>query len=258
MTRGRFVPFLSVLAGLAVVAPLRAQATDVVAGFLVSQAARTARPEAYGTASLTMVQVAASRCAPIAGTTATSAGEGYVHPASGVGYFDCPLNLPTGSKLARIDVLTHDASDAGAMTIILGVCPIQAPGALCTGLGLNSSTGTAAAPFDGKVQLNLGGAVIDKTANLYIARVGISSTTGDVKFRQVDVYYQLQISTPAPATQTFGDVPPSYTYYKAIEALAASGITGGCGAGNFCPGSNITRGEIAVFFARALGLNFPN
>jgi hypothetical protein len=210
MKRGRFVPLLSVLAGLAIAAPLRAQTTEV-AGFLVSPSAQTARPEAYGTTALTMVQVAASRCTPIAGTTADLAAEGYVRPASGIGYFDCPLNLPAGSKLVRIDVLTHDASDAGSMTIILGICPIQAPGGVCTGAGITGSTGTAAAPFDGKVSLNLGGIVIDKTANLYIPRVGINTTAGDVKFRQIDVYYQLQISTPAFGTQTFGDVPSSYT-----------------------------------------------
>ena len=257
MKRGRFVPLLSVLAGLAITGPLRAQTTEV-AGFLVAPSARTARPEAYGTAALSMFQIAASRCTPIAGTTANTAPEGYVHTASGIGYFDCPLNLPAGSKLVRIEVLTHDASDTGSMSVVLGVCPIQAPGGLCNGVAVTSSTGTAAAPFDGKVTLNVSGVVIDKTANLYIPRVGINSTSGDVKFRQVDVYYQLQISTPALGTQTFGDVPPSYTYYKAIEALAASGITGGCGGGNYCPANNVTRGEIAVMFARALGLHFPN
>jgi hypothetical protein len=257
MKRGRFVPLLSVLAGLAMAGPLRAQTTEI-AGFLVDPSARSARPEAFGTAALTMFQIAASRCTPIAGTTANFAPEGYVHTASGPGYFDCPLNLPAGSKLVRIEVLTHDVSDAGSMTVILGICPVQAPGNLCAGAAITSSTGTAAAPFDGKVSVDVNGVVIDKTANLYIVRVGVNSTTGDVKFRQVDVYYQLQISTPLPGTQTFGDVPPSYTYYKAIEALAASGITGGCGGGNFCPGNNVTRGEIAVLFARALGLHFPN
>jgi hypothetical protein len=69
--------------------------------------------------------------------------------------------------------------------------------------------------------------------------------------------YKLQISS-APATPTFTDVPASPPYIRAIEALAASGITGGCGAGNFCPNQNLTRGEMAAFLARALGLHFPN
>ena len=69
--------------------------------------------------------------------------------------------------------------------------------------------------------------------------------------------YRLQIG-PAPATATFGDVPTTHLYFRAIEALAASGITAGCGSGNFCPSQNVTRGEMAAFLARALGLHFPN
>ena len=36
-----------------------------------------------------------------------------------------------------------------------------------------------------------------------------------------------------------------------INALAAAGITQGCGPGAFCPGDQITRGEMAAFLARA-------
>jgi hypothetical protein len=57
---------------------------------------------------------------------------------------------------------------------------------------------------------------------------------------------------------TFNDVLPSHPFYQFIEALAASGITAGCGGGNYCPDRNVTRGEMAVFFAKALGLHFPN
>jgi hypothetical protein len=56
---------------------------------------------------------------------------------------------------------------------------------------------------------------------------------------------------------TFFDVPASHPYFRFIEALAASGITAGCGGGNYCPSQNITRGEMAVFLAKALGLHFP-
>jgi hypothetical protein len=43
-----------------------------------------------------------------------------------------------------------------------------------------------------------------------------------------------------------------------VEALAAAGITGGCGPGSYCPASPVSRGEMAVFLATALGLHFPN
>ncbi len=38
-----------------------------------------------------------------------------------------------------------------------------------------------------------------------------------------------------------------------INRLAASGVTGGCGAGPFCPSANITREQMAAFLHRALG-----
>lgn len=60
--------------------------------------------------------------------------------------------------------------------------------------------------------------------------------------------------SPAPPTATFNDVPTNHPFFKYIEALAASGITGGCGSGNYCPDNPVTRGQMAVFLAKALGL----
>lgn len=42
-----------------------------------------------------------------------------------------------------------------------------------------------------------------------------------------------------------------------IEALAASDVTGGRGNGNYCPDSFVTRGRMAVFLSKALGLHWP-
>ena len=81
--------------------------------------------------------------------------------------------------------------------------------------------------------------------------------TEATQFNGAYIGYRLQIS-PAPATPTFGDVPTTHLYFRAIEALAGSGITSGCGSGNFCPSQNVTRGEMAAFLARALGLHFAN
>jgi cytochrome c peroxidase len=38
-----------------------------------------------------------------------------------------------------------------------------------------------------------------------------------------------------------------------IEKLAADGITGGCGGGNFCPNDPVSRGQMAVFIEAAAG-----
>jgi hypothetical protein len=73
----------------------------------------------------------------------------------------------------------------------------------------------------------------------------------------VEVWWRLVVSDP-PATPTFGDVPTSHPFYQFVEALAASGVTGGCGNGNYCPEAPLTRGQMAAFLAKALGLHWPN
>jgi S-layer homology domain len=180
--------------------------------------------------------------------------------SSASGTFDCIPSLPTGSKLVRIEIVAYDASDAGAVNINLVQCQSLDVNDGCAQTGLVATAGTAAVPYDGRLVADLSGnpIVVDKTSELDLVRVYLTSGGVDLQFREVDFFYQLQVSTPAPGAQTFGDVLPSNLYYKGIEALAASGITGGCGNGNFCPGQFVTRGEIATFFARALGLNFPN
>jgi hypothetical protein len=68
--------------------------------------------------------------------------------------------------------------------------------------------------------------------------------------------WRRQVSTPEGAP-TFGDVPADHGFYQFVEALARSGITAGCGGGNYCPDAPITRGQMAVFLAKALGLHWP-
>ena len=57
--------------------------------------------------------------------------------------------------------------------------------------------------------------------------------------------------TPPPCAGTFSDVPCPSTFANWIEALAAEGITGGCGGGNYCPGNPVRRDQMAVFLLKA-------
>ena len=57
--------------------------------------------------------------------------------------------------------------------------------------------------------------------------------------------------TPPPCMGTFADVPCPSTFANWIEALAAEGITGGCGGGNFCPTAPVRRDQMAVFLLKA-------
>jgi hypothetical protein len=56
--------------------------------------------------------------------------------------------------------------------------------------------------------------------------------------------------TPPPCTGVFPDVPCSSNFAPWIEAMAAEGITGGCGGGNFCPSNPVRRDQMAVFLLK--------
>ncbi len=56
---------------------------------------------------------------------------------------------------------------------------------------------------------------------------------------------------PPPCTGVFGDVACPSTFANWIEALAAEGITGGCGGGNYCPTNPVRRDQMAVFLLKA-------
>jgi hypothetical protein len=49
----------------------------------------------------------------------------------------------------------------------------------------------------------------------------------------------------------FGDVQPTHWASAWIKQLAADGITGGCGAGIYCPDSSVTRAQMAIFLLKA-------
>jgi hypothetical protein len=56
--------------------------------------------------------------------------------------------------------------------------------------------------------------------------------------------------TPPPCSGMFTDVPCSSNFAPWIEAMAAEGITGGCGGGNFCPTNPVRRDQMAVFLLK--------
>jgi RHS repeat-associated protein len=63
--------------------------------------------------------------------------------------------------------------------------------------------------------------------------------------------YGLNYQPPTPASQRFGDVPPSHPEYKWIDKLAVDGITAGCGSGNYCPETSLIRISMMIFLLRA-------
>lgn len=76
---------------------------------------------------------------------------------------------------------------------------------------------------------------------------------GSLIFYKVRIQWQRE-APPAPAVATFTDVPVGAQFFREVEALAASGITLGCTATEFCPDNFVTRRQMAAFLVRALGL----
>lgn len=58
----------------------------------------------------------------------------------------------------------------------------------------------------------------------------------------------------ASSVDSFSD-DGSSPHHADINALAAAGLTNGCQPGRFCPSSTVTRGELATFIMRAVGLS---
>ena len=172
----------------------------------------------------------------------------------GTRFFAVP-HLPSGALLTYLELDYCDTSLASDVSLVLLDCSYR--GDDCNHLqDLSSGTGTVGCGFVFADETSKNYTMNNNLRELVLVAV---TEAGDSTTQLNGVYvgYKLQVS-PAPGTATFGDVPTSHLYFRAIEALAASGITGGCGSGNFCPNQNVTRGEMAAFLVRALGLHFPN
>ena len=97
-----------------------------------------------------------------------------------------------------------------------------------------------------------------------MAQLGITQGCGDganycpdnpVSRAEMAVFLTRAFDLPDGPDPGFIDVAAGAWYGAEVAALAASGITRGCGDGTvFCPDQDTTRGQMATFLARALGL----
>ncbi|MFL6195932.1 MAG: S-layer homology domain-containing protein [Thermoanaerobaculia bacterium] len=62
---------------------------------------------------------------------------------------------------------------------------------------------------------------------------------------------------PACVTPTFNDVPCSDPFAPWVKEIVIRGLTAGCGGGNYCPNTGLTRAQIAVFVSVNFGLPIP-
>ncbi len=164
---------------------------------------------------------------------------------------DYPRNPAAFSATVTLDVTTPNAAPTigpiGDQTSVVGsdvslqlvgldpdagdILTYAATG-LPSGLEVNTATGL------------ISGSPDSTGAHLVTVTVTDGTLSGQTQFSWAVV--------PAP---TFADVPSSHRFAEAITWMAAQGISLGCGDGtNFCPDDPVSRGQVASFFARALGL----
>ena len=221
-------------------------------------------PEAWGTALPTYLVVGASELSP----RNSSIGVGCIQScqlryATSVvpEQFYAPIHIPSGALLTYLELDYYDATPSGQAFATLGVCDRSAEGCSgfsgpCSNSALTCSGDAAGSGFFiDEEDITSYGIVIDNAQSRYVIAAGNSTADGTTAISQIIIGYVRQVSPP-PASATFADVPTSHPLFQFIEALVASGVTAGCGGGDYCPNAPLTRGQMAVFLAKALGLQW--
>ena len=246
MTR-RFMQLAAVI--LIAVSPMYAQVSTLTPPDVPTES-WTPEPLTYGIASTTKIQIGGASLVQIdtaAERFEDGQGQFYVTPAGA--RLTATVNVPAGALLQGMDLYYDDTDAAGDLSATL----FSMTGTTTNTLAVLGSAFSAGSTGKGVGSVNFAAHTVSNTDRQYM--LYIFSTASNKKVRGISIRYSLQIS-PAPATATFLDVSNAHPFYQFIEAVAAAGITGGCGGGNYCPNDPITRGQMAAFLARALGLHF--
>ena len=225
---------------------------------LVGGAAAVAAQEApaYGVDSATTYVVTAwdmEPTDPSVGWDGSALANGHRY-ATSTGGFLAGVRLPQGARIVSMELEACDTTATGTVNALLFRTTVTGAVSILA----TATTGAAEIPGCGFSGVDLAvPETVENNANKYLVVASNSTFDGSTTIGAVRIHYQLQVS-PAPGTATFTDVPTNDPAFQFIEALAASGITAGCGGGNYCPDATLTRRQMAVFLSKALGLHWPD
>jgi hypothetical protein len=193
--------------------------------------------------------------------------DGYLYNGSSIfRSFRAILPLPEGAEVRQICMYVYDGTAAQATVSLVAVklvpggggdpAIVTIPNAVVSsmndiGYGYYC-TGTFSYTVRDVFDVD-GDGTPDAVA--YYLQADLPEFSSSIELGGVRVTWRRQVSLP-PAIPTFGDVPSGDGGFGFIEAMAASGITGGCGGGNYCPDAHVTRRQMAIFLAKALGLHW--
>jgi hypothetical protein len=240
----------------------RVRLAVLVAACTVSGAADSLG-QSYGDSNQTLtIGAAAFEAQPPAPMGADAIGpDGYLYGGALTTTWWAPILLPDGAWLEEICVYYRD-NGTGLFDVAFPQSSLAAEGQTPAigGFGFVASTQVEGYQFRcsaiNKRLRDLVDLDGDGTPDPTTIRLR-ASASGAIGLGAVQIRWKREVSPP-PATPTFGDVNPGDSAWNHIEALAASGITAGCGEGNFCPDATLTRRQMAVFLAKALGLHWAN
>lgn len=127
----------------------------------------------------------------------------------------------------------------------------------------HSADTTTAATGYGAKQFNFSPLVVFDTYDTTVSPArqrsygfAVNMPTGTTtRLKGVAIGFTRQIA-PAPASASFIDVPTSHPFFNEVEQMRKSGVTLGCGGGQYCPDQVVTRGQMAAFLTRAMGLHW--
>ena len=236
-------------------------ATFVLASLAVCAAARASDPgSSFGTASQSSITIgpfafSTTQDNVLWGTDFVDNNAVIFH--SGVSPLrEATFNVPNGALIEEVGMRFCDTSATAGFTSTLRI--EDSSGATAQFFSLVSSTAEEMPGCVYRTATLSPSIQVDNATKVYTLEIVLDPTANsNIAFAHARVLYRLQVS-PAPQTPTFGDVPVDHQFFRFVEALAAAGITGGCGGGNFCPNNPVTRGQMAAFLSIALGLHFPN
>lgn len=225
-----------------------------------SAAQQAAGNPSFGTTSLSSITIGPYAFSPIQNdvTWGTSFVDNNVviYHSGGSTLRETTFNVPNGSLIEEVGMRFCDSTPTSSFGSLLRI--EDSSGAPNQSIPLVSST-PEEAPGCVYRSVTLSPSIeVDNATKVYSLEIFLDPTANsNIAFGHARVRYRLQVS-PAPQTATFGDVPVDHQFFRFVEALAAAGITGGCGGGNFCPNNPVTRGQMAAFLSIALGLHFPD
>jgi hypothetical protein len=229
----------------------------------------TAAAQSYGTADQVLsVDASAFLGQDVVGGFTN---EGYLYASGGADLqLYAPLVLPDGAEITQICLYALNENPANVVDLDVqavklvsgGQAPavVDVPGTLLVadfhfGFG-TVCTDPISYVFHETADID-GDGMPDAAAHRLWAYIPYGDPIGSFGLGGARITWHRQVSDP-PAAATFPDVPTDHPFFQFVEALYAAGITAGYGNGNFGVNDPITRGQMAVFLSKALGLYWPD